>query len=176
MLQVTKLGILGIILKVRFLNAFLFLEHNRLPCGTKWRMDLDEHFTVSGRDQPKGAWPAQGLLLSNQSCYSALSTRICHHSCQLNYNKATLLLYDYFLFTQSFFSLRVDAEGAREGKNQGEANANSLGRTLWKSGKFQRFLFRVSFTLLHQGGSTEELGHRIWGKVKQANLSWNHWG
>lgn len=55
MLQVAKLGSLGIILKVRFLNAFMVLEYNRLPCGTKWRMDLDEPFTVSRTDKQKGA-------------------------------------------------------------------------------------------------------------------------
>lgn len=27
-------------------------EYNRLPCGTKWRMDLDEPFTVSSKRVP----------------------------------------------------------------------------------------------------------------------------
>lgn len=53
------------------------------------------------------------------------------------------------MFTQAV--LRVGSQGAQEGKKQGEANANSLGGTLWKSGKVQSFLFQVAFTLLTSG-------------------------
>lgn len=30
----------------------MFLEYNRLPRGTKWRMDLDEPYTVSSKRVP----------------------------------------------------------------------------------------------------------------------------
>lgn len=52
--RVTKVGGLGIILEVRFLTAFIFLEHNGLPCGTERRW-IWMSLPVSSTDKKKGA-------------------------------------------------------------------------------------------------------------------------
>lgn len=74
-----------------------------------------------------------------------------------------------FVFAQAI--LRVGSQGAQEGEKQGEANANSLGGTLWKSGRVQSFLFQVALTLLTSGREHRGTGSLNQGKVKQAELS-----
>lgn len=118
---------------------------------------------TSSTDKTKGAEPVQDLLLSNQSCYSTCSARIHHSSLQLSCNRkiCSCKIYIYFLSAQTF--LRAEPQGAREGRERGEANADRYSRT--DPLKIREVLKISLLSILHPA-CVKEPAHRSQGKFK----------